>query len=84
MATCALWTHDVPIRMSCVANAEVTMKPLWGQVRGHVLRLYAYYAHPALLRFQHSDTHTHTHKYVYIYIYNIYIYIYIYTYIIYI
>ena len=39
------------------------MKPLWGQVRGHVvLRLYVrYYAPAALLRFQHSDTHTHTH-----------------------
>ena len=28
MATCALWTHDLPICMSCVPSAEVTMKPL--------------------------------------------------------
>ena len=50
MATFALWTHDVRIRMSCVTSAEVTMKSLWWQVRGHVvLRLYEYYAHPALM-----------------------------------
>ena len=34
MATCALWARNVPIRMSCVPSADVTMKRLWGQVRG--------------------------------------------------
>ena len=29
MATCALWIPDLPICMSCVPSAEVTMKPLW-------------------------------------------------------
>ena len=44
------------------------MKPLWGQVRGHVvLRLYVrYYAPAALLRFQHSDTHAHTQTHTHI------------------
>ena len=28
LATCVLWTLDVPIRVSCVPSVEVTMKPL--------------------------------------------------------